>query len=150
MINFSIITFTTPRLWFRLNIVNNHYFIFMITPGIKKLIENNALGLATVDKNGKPHNIAVAYVKVEGDYLIISNAHIFESIKNIENNSNVSLVIWNKEWETACVGFEIIGKAKNYTKGKWFDYVCNLEDNEGYKILSAILVKVTKIKKLLS
>lgn len=122
----------------------------MITPGIKKLIESNALGLATVAKNGKPHNIAVACVKVEGNNIIISNAHIFESIKNIENNNNVSLVLWNKEWEKACVGYEIMGMAKNYISGRWFDYVCNLEDNEGYKILSAIVVRVTKIKKLLS
>lgn len=122
----------------------------MITAGIKKLIESNALGLATVDKNGRPHNIAVAYVKVQGDRIIISNAHIFESIKNIEKNENVSLVVWNKEWEVACVGYEIVGKAKNYTSGKWFDYVCYLPDNEGYKILSAIVVKVTKVKKLLS
>jgi len=122
----------------------------MITAGIKKLIESNALGLSTVDKNGIPHNIAVAYVKVEGDKIIISNAHIFESIKNIEKNENVSLVVWNKEWEVACVGYEIVGKAKNYTSGKWFDYVCYLPDNEGYKILSAIVIEVTKIKKLLS
>lgn len=122
----------------------------MITPGIKKLIESNAMGLATVDKSGKPHNIAVAYVKVVGDDVIISNAHIAESIKNIENNNNVSLVVWNKEWETACVGFEIVGKARNYTSGKWFEYVCALPDNEGYKIISAIVIKVTRIKKLLS
>lgn len=120
----------------------------MISLGLKKLIESNALGLATVLKNGKPHNIAVAYVKVEKDSIIISNAHIFESIKNIKQNGNVSLVVWNKEWEKACVGFELIGKAKNYTKGKWFDYVCKLPDNEGYKILSAIVIKITKIKKL--
>lgn len=35
----------------------------MITPGLKKFIESNAMGLATVGKDGKPHNIAVAYVK---------------------------------------------------------------------------------------
>lgn len=122
----------------------------MITAGIKKIIESNALGLATVDKNGRPHNIAVAYVKVEGDKIIISNAHIFESIKNIEKNKNVSLVVWNKEWEVACVGYEIVGKAKNYTGGKWFDYVCHLPDNDGCEILSAIVIEVIKIKKLLS
>jgi pyridoxine/pyridoxamine 5'-phosphate oxidase len=120
----------------------------MITPGLKKFIEANAMGLATVGKNGKPHNIAVAYVKVVEDNLVISNAHIKQSIKNIEQNANVSLVIWNKEWETACVGYELIGKAKNYTSGKWFDFVCALPDNEGYKINSAIIVKITKIKKL--
>ena len=45
----------------------------MLSLGQKKLIETNALGLATIGKNGKPHNIAVAYVKVEGDNIIISN-----------------------------------------------------------------------------
>lgn len=52
--------------------------------------------------------------------------------------------------EKACFGYEFIGKAKNYTKGKWFEYVRNLPDNKGYKIVSAIVVEVTKIKKLLS
>ncbi len=122
----------------------------MISPGLKKFIESNAMGLATVGKNGKPHNIAVAYVKVVENKLIISNAHIKESIKNIAQNENVSLVVWNKEWEKACVGYELIGKAKNYTSGKWFDFVCNMPDNEGYKISSAIVVKIVKIKKLLS
>jgi len=120
----------------------------MITPGLKKFIESNAMGLATVDKDGKPHNIAVAYVKVVGDKLIISNAHIKESIKNLEMNDNVSLVIWNKEWETICVGYELIGRAKNHTSGKWLDFVRDMPDNEGYEIHSAIVVDVEKIKKL--
>jgi uncharacterized pyridoxamine 5'-phosphate oxidase family protein len=122
----------------------------MISSGLKNFIESNALGFATVNKNGKPHNIAVACVKVVDDKIIISNSHIKESVKNLKNNDNVSLVIWNKEWEKACVGFELIGKAKNYTEGKWHEYVKSLPDNEGYIIISAIVVKVTRIKKLLS
>lgn len=119
-----------------------------ISKGLKKFIESNAMGLATVDKNGNPHNIAVAYVKVSENKLVISNAHIRESIKNIEQNPSVSLVVWNKEWEKACVGFEIVGKAENYTSGKWYDFVCNLEDNEGLEIESAIVVTPAKIKNL--
>lgn len=122
----------------------------MISAGLKKFIESNVLGLATVGQNGKPHNIAVACVKVVDGKLVISNSHIKESIKNIERNPNVSLVIWNKEWEKASVGFELSGKAKNYTSGKWFEYVRNMPDNEGYDIKSAIVVTITKIKKLLS
>ena len=122
----------------------------MITPGLKKFIESNAMGLATVGKNGKPHNIAVACVKVVDGKLIISNSHIRESIKNIESNPSVALVVWNKEWEKASVGFELVGKAKNYTDGTWFDFVCGLPDNKGYKINSAIVVSITKIKKLIS
>jgi predicted pyridoxine 5'-phosphate oxidase superfamily flavin-nucleotide-binding protein len=122
----------------------------MITSGLKKFIESSAMGLATVGDDGKPHNIAVAYVKIKDGKVVISNAHISESIKNIERNDNVSLVVWNKEWEKACVGYEIMGKAKNYTSGKWLDFVCALPDNDGYKIKSAIVIKVAKIKKLLS
>jgi pyridoxine/pyridoxamine 5'-phosphate oxidase len=129
---------------------NNFYYKTMISAGIKKLIESNALGLATVGKNGKPHNIAVACVKVVEDKIVISNVHIKESVKNIEKNENVSLVVWNKEWEKACVGFEIIGKAKNYTSGKWLEYVCDLPDNKEYKIISAIVVRVVKVKRLLA
>jgi predicted pyridoxine 5'-phosphate oxidase superfamily flavin-nucleotide-binding protein len=122
----------------------------MISLSLKKFIESNALGLATVSKSGRPHNIAIAYVKVINDQIIISNAHIKESIKNLNNNNNVSLVIYNPEWEKSCVGFELIGKAKNYTNGKWLKYVKELPDNEGYDIKSAIVVSIKKIKKLLS
>lgn len=122
----------------------------IISSGLKKFIEANAIGLATVSRGGKPHNIAVACVKVIGDKIIISNLHIKESIKNLDYNNNVSLVVWNKEWRKACVGFELIGKAKNYTAGKWFEYVKGLSDNKGCKIISAVVVTVKKIKKLLS
>mgnify|MGYP001599049633 CR=1 FL=1 len=122
----------------------------MISAGLKKLIEASAIGLATVGKKGKPHNIAVVCVKVIENKIVISNTHIKETIRNLKNNDNVSLVVWNKEWETACVGFELTGKAKNYVEGKWFEYVKNLPDNEGYKVISAIVIKVTKTKRLLS
>lgn len=121
-----------------------------ISESLKKLIESNAIGFATVDKKGKPHAIAVAYVKVVDDKVVISNAHIKRSIWNIEQNENVALVVWNKEWETACIGYELIGKAKNHTSGKWFDLVRQMPDNEGYTINSAIVIKITKIKPLIS
>jgi hypothetical protein len=35
-------------------------------------------------------------------------------------------------------------------EGKWLEYVQKLPDNEGYKITSAIVITVKKIKKLLS
>ncbi len=122
----------------------------IISAGLKKLIEDNAIGLATIGKNKKPHNIAVACAKVKENRVVITNTHIKESVKNLMHNNNVALVVWNKEWEKACVGYELVGKAKNYTEGKWFDFVCGLPDNKGYEIKSAIVVSITKIKKLLS
>lgn len=120
----------------------------MITLGIKKLVENSALGFSTVGKNGEPHSIAVACVKVIGNKIIITNVHIKESLENIKNNPKVVLVVWNKEWEKACVGFEFRGSAKNYNSGRWFEFVKNMPDNKGYNVKSAIVITVLKIKKL--
>lgn len=120
----------------------------MISQGLKKLIEENALALASIDENGNPHNIAVACCKVEGDKIIISNTHIHKTVENIKANKNISFVVWNKEWEKACVGFEILGTAENYESGEWLDYVKKLPDNEGYEIKSAIVVDVTKVNQL--
>jgi predicted pyridoxine 5'-phosphate oxidase superfamily flavin-nucleotide-binding protein len=122
----------------------------MITPGIKKLVEKNVLGFSTVNKNGRSHSIAVACVKVFGNEIVITNTHIKESIRNIKNNKYVSLVVWNKEWEKACIGFGLKGTAKNYESGKWLEFVKNMSENKGYNVKSAIVVNVTKIKKLLS
>lgn len=124
--------------------------IIMITPGIKKLIENNVLSFSTVDKNNKPHSIAVACCKVFGNKIIITNTHIKESIRNLKDNKNVSLTVWNKDWEVACIGFELKGIAENETSGKYFDFVKKMPDNEGYDVKSAIVVTVTNVKKLLS
>ncbi len=122
----------------------------MITLGIKKLIEDNVLGFSTVNKSGKPHSVAVACCKVFGNKIIITNTHVRESLGNIKNNKNVSLVVWNKEWEESCIGFSFKGIAENHTSGKWFDFVKNMPDNKGYNVKSAIVIKVKKIKKLLS
>jgi hypothetical protein len=45
----------------------------LISLALKKFIESSVLGLATVSKSGKPHNIAIAYVKVINDQIIVSN-----------------------------------------------------------------------------
>jgi len=122
----------------------------IITPGIKKLIEANAASLATVNKNGIPHAIAVACIKVIDDDIIITNTHINETLKNLEANNNVALAVWNKEWEKSCVGFEIKGRAKYYNSGQWVDFVKNLPDNEGCIVKGAIVIKAAKIKMLKS
>lgn len=121
----------------------------LISSSLKKFIESQVLALATVSRSGRPHNIAVAGVKVVDDKIIISNSHIKESIKNLKNNTGVSLVVWSPDWEKTSVGFEFIGTGRNYPAGKWLQYVKALPDNEGYDICSALVVKVKKIKRLL-
>jgi len=121
----------------------------MINPGIKKMVEENALGLATVDKKGNPHNIAVGYVKViSKNQLLISNNWIVETIKNIKHNNNVSLAVWNHNWKEHCVGFELIGKADYFESGKWVDMMKTFPINQGEPCKGAIIVTVNKIEVL--
>lgn len=122
----------------------------IIEEGVKKLIENNALSVSTCDKEGRPHSIAIAGCAVSENKVIITNNHIFETITNLENNNNVSLAVWHKDWENVCIGFELRGTAENYTNGEWLEFVKNLPDNEGCDVKSAIVVTVNYIKKLLS
>jgi len=121
-----------------------------INQGMKKIIEENALGLATIGKDNKPHNIAVAYVKVVSDNeLVISNNYINETIENIKQNPNISLVVWNKCWEENCMGYELNGTAEYYIEGIWYDLIKTFPINEGEPCKGAILVKVNKIKVLI-
>jgi len=90
-----------------------------INEGIKNMIENNAMGFATTDKFGNPHNIAIGFVKVVSkDELVITNNYIEETIENIKRNENVSLVVWARNWEENCIGYELKGIAQYFTDGK--------------------------------
>jgi hypothetical protein len=122
----------------------------MINEGMKKIIEENALGFATIDKSGDPHNIAVGYVKVVSkNQLLISNNYLVETINNIKKNPNVSLVVWNKNWKEDCVGYELKGKAECFTAGKWYDMIKKIPINKGEPCKSAILITINKIKVLI-
>jgi len=121
----------------------------MINAGMKKMIEENAMGFATTDKNGNPHNIAVGYVQViSKDQLVISNNYINESIENIKSNPNVSLVVWPSDWKENCIGYELKGKAEYFTEGKYLELIKKLPINQGEPCKGAILITLNKIKPL--
>ena len=121
----------------------------MINEGIKNMIENNAMGLATADKKGIPHNIAVAYVKViSKNQLLISDNYLKETLENIKTNNNVSLVVWAEKWKENCIGYELKGKAEYFRSGKWMDAIKKIPVNEGEPCKGAILVTINKIKPL--
>jgi len=121
----------------------------MINEGIKKMIEHNALGFATINKDGTPHNIAVGYVKAVSDNeLIITSNYLVKTIENIERNPNVSLVVWARNWEENCIGYELIGKAKYFTDGKWIEFIKKIPINKGEPCKGAISVIINKIKVL--
>jgi predicted pyridoxine 5'-phosphate oxidase superfamily flavin-nucleotide-binding protein len=120
-----------------------------ITPEIKKLIEKNALALATIDENSNPHCIAVGYPKVVSkNQIILSAVYIVKTLKNIERNNNVALAAWSRDWEEVCDGYELKGRAEYFTSGKWKEFVDNLSENKDENPKGAILITVEKIKKL--
>jgi len=95
-----------------------------INDELKNLIENNVLTLTSVNKDNSPHSIAVAYVKVvDKDKILVSNCYIKETVENLKNNDNVSLLIWNENWKKECFSFELRGKAQHFTSGKWLEQV---------------------------
>jgi len=122
-----------------------------ITPEIKKLIEENALSVATTSEDGNPHCIVFGYPKVISDnQIVLSAIYTVETLKNIERNNNVVLTVWSRNWEDEdiCDGYELKGKAEYLTSGKWKEFVDNLLENKNENAKGAILITIEKIKKL--
>lgn len=120
-----------------------------INAGMKKIIEENVLALASVNKKGEPHNIAVAFVKlVDKNKLLISNNYIEESIENIKNNPSVALVAWIEGWKENCIGYEFMGKAEYFTSGKWLEEIKKIPENKGAPCKGAIVVTINQVKVL--
>jgi hypothetical protein len=114
----------------------------MITEEIKKIIESNVLALATTDKKGNPHCIAVGDVKViSNNQILIGNNYMVETIENIKRNPNVALIVWDNKG-----GYELKGNVEYFNKGKWLNFVKKI--HKGYSAKGAILVNIKEIKKL--
>jgi len=118
-----------------------------INEGMKKIIEENALALATVNPKSEPHNIAVGFVKVVSkNQLLISDNYINETLENIKTNSNVSLAVWIRNWEDNCIGYELFGEAEYFKEGKWIERIKQIPENKDAPCKGAILITLNKIK----
>jgi hypothetical protein len=116
----------------------------MIDENAKKIIEENPVALATVDNENKPNVIAVAYVKVIEDKIVVTDNFMKTSVANILVNPNVSLAVWDKDWN----GYKITGQATYYTGGKWKEIVETLPENKDFSAKGAVVVSVESIKDL--
>lgn len=112
---------------------------------VKKLIEENPVAFATVDKFSNPNVIGVAFVKaVSKNQIIITDNFMEQTKENIKLNSNVCLAVWDKDWN----GYKLIGNAEYFTDGKWKSFVEKLPENKGLEAKGAILITITIITKL--
>jgi predicted pyridoxine 5'-phosphate oxidase superfamily flavin-nucleotide-binding protein len=120
-----------------------------ISEELKVLIENNALALATVSSDGKPHCIAVGYAKVVDDnQVLITDNQMAETRDNILKNPNVSLGVWARNWEEDCVGYELKGTAQYFKQGEWINYIKKIPENRRQPCKGAVLVVIKEIKNL--
>jgi len=110
---------------------------------IKGKIEKATIAVATVNKEGNPHNIAIMYAKVKDGKVIITNNYMKTTINNIKNNPNVSLVFWEGE-----KGWRIDGEVEYHDSGEWLDFVKSLKENESYPAKGALVINVKEIKGL--
>lgn len=117
----------------------------MINNELKELIEENAMALSTVDENNHPYVIGVAYVKVVSEnQILVTNNYMETTIKNLERNNNVALVVWDKDWN----GYQLRGNAEYFTSGKWMEFVKEMPENKDENPRGAILITINKVKKL--
>ena len=116
----------------------------MMNEEIKLIIEENAVALASIDADGNPYCIAVAYVKVKDDKIVITANYMNTTLENIRNNPSVCLVVWNKDWK----GYQIKGKAEYFNQGEWLDFVKAIPENRDEPCKGALVVEINSIKKL--
>ena len=109
-----------------------------------KIIEENPLALATIKSDGNPHVIAVAYVKVKDNKLIITRNYMNQTLDNIKSNSKVSLAVWDKDWN----GYRVGGTAEYFEDGAWFDFVKSLKENEDEPCKGVIVIDIVEVVKL--
>ena len=103
------------------------------------------MSLATINKNGTPNVIGVAFVKViSSNQIVITDNYMTQTKDNIKNNKNICIALWNKDWS----GFKLVGEAKYLTKGQWKIFIEEMKENQGLPAKGAILVTIRKIIRL--
>lgn len=94
--------------------------------------------MATSSKEGKPHAIVVISCGIFDKKLVIGVCQMKTSLKNILQNSQVSVVTKFNGYY-----FGIDGEAEIYSSGKYFDAV--LERNPNPLPKQALIVKIKEV-----
>ncbi len=85
---------------------------------------------------------------VSDNRILITDNYMVETRRNIQRNPNVTITVWNKEWEKNCIGYELKGTAEYFDSGEWYNKVKSIPENKDEPCKGAILVTVKKIKRL--
>lgn len=109
-----------------------------------KLIEKYPVAIGTVMPDSKPNITPVAFAKVVGDnQILITDNFMNQAIKDVKNNSAVTLAVWNPEMN----GYKLIGTAQYFNSGEWLEKVKAIPENKDMSCKGAFLVRVTNFFK---
>jgi uncharacterized pyridoxamine 5'-phosphate oxidase family protein len=111
---------------------------------IQETLEENPVAFATVTPEGKPYTIGVAFVKVKNEKVVITDNYMKTTIDNLKKNKNVSLVVWDEEWN----GYQINGVAEYFLSGDWLEFIKNIPENKDEPCKGAIVIEVKSIKEM--
>jgi len=114
-----------------------------ISEEIKKIVEENPMALATIDNEGNPYCIVIACVKIKDNKIVITNNYMNKTLKNIQDNNKVCLVVWDNNMN----GYQFVGEAEYFEEGKWLDFVKAIEENKDEPCKGAIVIEINEIKK---
>jgi hypothetical protein len=90
--------------------------------------------LATASKKGIPNANVVISLGIIDNQLLVADCQMNNTIKNLTKNPNICVLGGY---------FRIIGKAKIYDSGKYFNF-CVLK-NKDYVVKNAILIKIKNV-----
>lgn len=116
-----------------------------ITKRQEGLLNTEAVAVATLNEDGGPNVIAVGYVKVVDNKLIITDNFMKHTVENLSIDPRICLAVWTKDWEE---GYKFTGKAEYFNGGKWLKFVKEMKENKGFPAKGVIVVKVRGIYKL--
>lgn len=109
---------------------------------IDLLSRRGVVVLATSSLQGKPRAIFVEINQVEGDRIIITDNEMVTTQKNLLENKQVALLAFEKDY-SYCL--KILGKAEYFTKGKYFDFIKNLEANKDFSSKGALVITINEV-----
>jgi predicted pyridoxine 5'-phosphate oxidase superfamily flavin-nucleotide-binding protein len=110
----------------------------------KVIIEQNPVAIATITEKCMPNVIGVACVQViSNNQLLVTDVYMNQTLKDISANPKVAVVAWNKDM----VGYKLLGEARYYNSGNYFEKVKLAPENKDLKPKGAIVITISRIIK---
>lgn len=98
--------------------------------------------LATSNLQGKPRAIFIEVNQAENNQIIITDNEMIITKDNLLQNKQVALLVFEEDY-SYCL--KILGEAKYYAEGEYFELVKNLEVNRNQSPKGAVVITIKEI-----